>query len=341
MRRLFASARRWLRRALAVFSVIGLAGTADNIARGDDNLREWFKTQYLAAVARLDRPLRNLRCRFTASGHDNHGEFEYVGEFFAKDGAREAIRVRQRRNGEPQEEESRVVCMTPARFFQLDRPLGGASYVIRAFDDGNDSNRRRKYKAIIEITTDAFVEAALRMDDPVTMLLTNEGVANVVKMDVAKIDRGGRPYIELRCDFSEASNYERARATLDPDLDFAVCDYEIVIRGTPGARCIRKGLVECERWVGDGYVFPRRVRIEDDTVLPEGEHYWSVQEIEFQEVLLDEVDDSQFSLTAFGIPEIALKLKRGLYPFDRWYFWALIGAAVLGSLYLRRIAGKS
>lgn len=323
---------RWI----GLVPFISLAGVAGGGSCAIADIPEWFRDQYVEAAARLESPLRNLRCRFEASGEDQSGKFGYTGEFFCKNASVEAVRIGQTRSVGARDVAATVICLTDQRFFQLEKPTGGESYVVRGLVVPRDAKQRERYEAVAFFAARAFLEATFRMDDPVKTLLAAEAVRDV---QVAKVRRKGREFVELRCTFSEAWNYERAKATLDPEMDLAVCDYEIAIRADPGTVSTRKGFVECKRWGATRFVFPERVRIEDDTRTAGGERYFKIQEMTFEDVRLNEVQDSQFSMTAFGLPEISLTPRGRYYPFDRWYFWLPVSMGLFGWI-LRRIGER-
>jgi len=327
--------------AALVFFLACLAGLSQVRARdsdGADDSTARFLVEYRKHAARLNEATANIRCEFRCSKTDTDGKVEeLVGAMYAKGKSRQLVQD----GASPSDagrERSLVVSSAPAIGFHLRRADPNGPYEVASLDRSTDAARREQVNAGIAVNVDPFVNAALQifdlsipacLDDPQT------------RFKVHIVSREARDCYELDLAFPESPNKRAARAVLDPSLEFAVREYEISFDIRPGSkvRFVRKGLVKCER-LQDGAVVPKSVRTE--TILSGSKNANPrFTEVEFMRVVRGDVDDSQFTLTAFGIPDAPPSRSRRLYPFDRSYFWLLVALACGAWLYARRARQRS
>lgn len=300
-----------------------------------------FLSEYSQNASCLEMPLKNIHCAFTASVYRDAKKKARrgasSGEFFVKGHSREVVRAfdvgDERFAGQ-----RHVFCVTPDMTFELRSPDREATYAVQAFDDTIDIEKREGALSTAEFYVDSILRAALQVrGTPLTVFLDRSTMHAC-----RKIEEDGKVYLEVsfRCDRGKCL-YKRCTVLLDPELQYAIREYEYEWWPPEGSESkgvsrIGKGTVRCER-TEDGYVIPTYVR-EEDRVERSGAQggtssRWREYHIEV--VSVGDVTDSQFTLAAFGLPEVSLRHKRGWYPFDRWYFWSLMVAAVGGWFYLQ------
>lgn len=305
---------------------------------------QWFKEEYAAHRRYLEDALKNMRCSFafTESFHDVNGsrvlpssrETEYRGWFYTKGEALEVTREKVREDAaQPSRTpDSYVVCASPERCFELGRYKGDPSYHVSRFDDsGGDASRQIQAYATSKLIP--YFEAAFRAYEiPIQELVRNERLKAV-----GSVTRDGREYIECVFEFPNTSTYKFCKVLFDPELHYAVKEYDIEFRSdSPDIHEWRRGRVGCER-MPNGYVLATEVHINSGSSRG-SKRTDAVHEARMRDFSFDDVTDSQFTLSAFGLPDISLRATRQLYPLDRWYFWCLALTAIAGWLFLRRKA---
>lgn len=311
------------------FLVTGRTSSDDRIAPSADSASS-FKLQWRAHADRLAAPLRNISCRFSAVVMGRKNTFHLTGKLHAKDRCRDVESVFD----ENSPTNARVVCRSRNGAFALEKSVKDAPYALSFFDDG-DSQARARLAVEFEMieAIDSQIEAATRVYDmPVASLL--DGGATIRSVETAASE--GKPYVEVVFELPSDSNYKDARVRFDPSWDWAITDYEIAVKSdVPVKKSARTGHVEYQR-LSDGHVFPRVVRVETESILPSGKRAYAARTTKLLEVRQGGVTDSQFTLAAYGLPEMAPRGQNRYYPLNRWYFWLLIVIGIVCVIYLRR-----
>lgn len=319
----------------------GAHSASGNVNEGRETLKSRLISEYPAHAARLRAAVENIHCKF-------RGEASFVspkrnvqhlssGDFYRKGASREVIRAfgADDENFAGQEN---VFCATPERAFELGKLAPETQYFVKALKETGkgDEGGGTSVKAAFYI--DAILLAALQTQQlAVTELLERASTVNV-----EHVDQGGKSYLRVVLQMPEQEfGYKTCTLLLDPEMEYAVHEYEAERwppRGAePGRVSREKELVECQR-TKEGYVVPRHVRQEETISLASGETTSTTREYRVEVVSIGDVDDAQFTLAAFGLPEIALRGKAHWYPLDRWYFWLLVGVSFFGWMYVRKKA---
>jgi hypothetical protein len=300
--------------------------------------------EYAAHVAQLEKALDNVRCRCRCeeraessppgAARSEQTISTYTADLFMKSGALEAvIRSQDADAGAPDDREL-VVCLSQDECFQLERNRGDTGLHVAQF-----SARAKKDTSIetrMRMRVNGYVKAHLgaacnAYEIPVKKLLERAPIS------VEEVEKGGHTCIRATCAFPSGALYKTCRLILDPDLEYAVKEYEYEFNSEPGVQEWRRGVVDCRR-LDDGLVVPVRVHIESGSESADGRRERRI-DAQLDDFKFGDVTDTQFSLTAFNLPAVPSTVGRGHYPFDRWYFWCIIVAALAGMISLRRKRG--
>lgn len=319
---------------------VGLAATAFCIATGHhcgapafDGPASEFSRRYQGVIPKFAHGGANVSCKVSGAITRNGQREQFDAEYYAMGTSRQEIR---RYTDTPRERPSgRVVSLSPEMGFYLERPVRDGAYLIKAFDDSASSMVKEQLRVRLLFELDPFLYAATRVFDvPMEDVASGNGVA-ISSVTQLSPSEGS---IEIACAFKPPwKNYKSARVVLDPEWDYAIREYDIVFdSAVEGTRETRHGVVECERWSDADCVFPKTVRIVDETLTPDGKRFEIVREARFEDVRVGSVSEAQFKLDKFGLPNISLRGRDRLYPFNRWYFWSLVATSIVGWLYLRK-----
>lgn len=312
------------------------AALAHDAGNREGALKARFISEYPAHAARLGAPLENIHCRFsaltsrTASGKEQQSSFK--GEFFVRGQSRQQI-ADFPAGAARADERREVFCITPESTFALARQSPNAPYVVEKFSDATNQKHLELASVAALRRVDSILQAPLRTRDvPLAILLEHATLD-----DIESVERDGTACLRLSLRFEPGKYYKRCTVLLDPDMEYAIREYETewwpFDAVKPGPVRHQRGLVHCQR-TKDGFIVPKHVFEEDLIKHASGEEIKRVREYEIENVALGGVEAAQFTIMAFGLPDATLRRKAGWYPFDRWYFWSLVCAAVLAWLYL-------
>jgi len=325
----------------AVFSLDPGQITASQRGQRGHDSEEQIRAEWLKGVGRLEEPLKNIACQAhgTISGYsDEEYSYRFSARYLVKGDSRLVIYHYDPKHPRPRYGASSVYCLTPSWVFELGQGFAGGPYFIRAYEPDLSRASRRFVRADARMKRelDVYVFAAVSICDiPVRELLADPGV----KITAIKRPSEGEPgAVEVSFEFTDPNsspNYKSGVAVLKPSLDWAISRYEIVLRSQPGVRETISGTVLCQRWGPTEFVFPKKVERADETTTPDGKRYWRTAQVEFEDVALRQVSDSDFTLGAFGLPELPGPM-RCFYPFDSLLFWLLVLMAVASGMVLWR-----
>lgn len=299
--------------------------------------------QYAAHIVQLEQALDNVSCtctveqsvevRQTGKEPEKKPAVAYTAELFEKQGALEAVIKKREAAASPGAQEL-VVCHSRDECFQLERPTPGAPFQVKEHASAGveTAPARKRTRMQTNEYVAAYLAATTRAYEiPIKKLLERP------PLSVERIEREGRGYVRAVFGFPQVAMYKSCAVVLDPDMELAVKEYEFQFDSKPGVREWRRGAVDCKR-LDNGFIVPAHVHLESGSDN-------GVSRVERRiDAALDrftfgEVADSQFSLAAFGLPDLGGRAATRYYPFDRWYFWCLLLSAGLGFWSLRRRAG--
>lgn len=303
---------------------------------------EGLAEQYDSHASRLEQALANVRCDCTCEQRVEAREagkepqkkpvVTYTAELFGKREALEAV-VKNRETEASAGGRELVVCYSQGECFQLDRPTPEVEFQVRehASSGAEAATVRKRARMQANEYVAAYLAAATRaFEIPIKKLLERP------PRSVERIERDGRDYVRAVFGFPDGALYESCEVLLDPELEYAVKEYEYQFNSKPGVREWRRGAVDCKR-LDNGFIVPAHVHLESGSDN-------GVSRVERRiDAALDNftfgsVGDSQFSLAAFGLPDLSAPAAKRHYPFDRWYFWCLVGASLIAWFYLRKKA---
>ncbi len=223
-----------------------------------------------------------------------------------------------------------VACVTPDYAFTLNRQLPGGPMIVNYFGPA-----RWKVASSLERYSTAFVFASHR---PPYMPIEDILADPCVRLSgISEVLEGAEKLVDVHFELPGSKlPYEAGKIVLSPKLNWAVREYESVWRHREqGWRTVNSGKISyAER--ENSRVFPQRIHLVEQTwkgVTEWSKHDWKV---EFEEVTFDNAKDHDFSLAAFGLPEITLETeRRNYFPFDHWLFWTSVTVAMVCTLLLR------
>jgi len=297
----------------------------------------WFRSEYAVAVQRLEKPLTNLRCKGTVKWKVTGnaaptGLFcEADSEHLVKGTSRLALFNYDRQHSSAGYDGTKVLCQTPSYTFKLQRSVRDRPYVITRFETDKVNMARAGIEVVV--LNDIYMFAAIAADAPKIKDYLGDPSVKIVR--VSKGVQQHPELVEVAFDFTGSSyGYKSGRVILDTTLDWAIREYELVLAVGDEAtwRSTHKCTVLCQRWGPSRFVFPKRVIYMTDAGTPDGtKQVKDEKEVEFSEVVLNKVSDAQFTLAAFGLPDLARLPSRTYYPFDNWLFWVCVLLAILSS----------
>jgi hypothetical protein len=311
---------------------------ADDDERSD--LEHSLRSQYPAAINRLRLPLANLMCQarlsYRESGNAGHGRFaEAITEHFRKEQCR-LVTLKYVLQGPSSEFAGKVWCETPKQAFALHQSVRDGPFVISGFEA--NAKKMGPIRANVENQSDEFVCAAFQATS-----VTIEELFADPYFKAGSVSRTAQDEHELvEVVFERAGapgGYLSGRIVLDRSLDWALREYELLVQDDPSWRSTVSCKIQCARWEPGAFIFPKQVLQVTQAGSPDGkQEIIREREVVFQEVKLNKVKDSQFTLAAFGLPDLSSPPRRSYYPLDSWFFWTCIflAFASAGILWYKR-----
>ena len=123
-----------------------------------------------------------------------------------------------------------------------------------------------------------------------------------------------------------------------PGLDWALCGYELAMRtvDVDTGELVHKqrllGEVECIRWGDRGKVLPKHVTVSIDETSASGQATMTDEAL-FKSVKFGNVNERQFLLSTFGLPDSQLvPPSQAAGSRRRLLFWVLLGNAAVGAV---------
>lgn len=293
---------------------------------------ERFIADYTAPSKRLKAALDNIECAYAVdiTGPEGVKGSQFAGRFYAKGEAREDVRVPPDM-GDGNQSLATVNCWSPKCAFELRRPAMVTDYAVVRFRQPPTKALRDQMTLHMRANVNPFLRATVQMFDvPIDELV---GIDEIHKT-FTEIEDQGHTYVEGHFSFPDGNTKGVVR--FDPTLDYAVVRYfvEMNIADEAPLKATRDGSVTCVRR-DDGYVVPKSIRLRSASTGGKVDRAL-ISDVRLSDISIGTVNDAQFTLTAFGLPDVTLARRRGWYPLNRWYFWVLIGVAAGGALYYWR-----
>ncbi|MGC8639442.1 MAG: hypothetical protein ACP5XB_06140 [Isosphaeraceae bacterium] len=315
-------------------------------ALADSDLDHRFRAEYREAAGKLRRAAERFTCEGTF-------EIKEIGKFkgrlqhralAASDGSQLSVEAYKLMGGNPVDA-TVVYCLTKNYFFQLERDSHDAPYALKNLvKDPTAIDSTMRFAHFDLIAKGAFALGGV----PFTEILDQPSFSVTGVTDVSERHDATRVEVGFKCSDSQVWILG-GTIRLAPSLDWALIDYDVEVstnRGMSkgmerGSRL--RGSVDCVRWPS-GHVFPRSGQFRfvrpTEPYGPEPLKYFSLEEVQFLDV-----PQSQFKLSAFGLPDSALEPPQvGGRGYRTWSI-AGIGLLLLGlagglRLILRRLGGR-
>jgi hypothetical protein len=306
------------RYTLAVSGIV-FAGLGNSSATAaDDELIRRFRSQYPAAVQRLESVVANIDCEATRHASRRRDGLETLVEtgsirFCVFGNSRLHSIVYTRRK--PVAEVSAVLrAFTPDMYFELWKPVGGEHWLIQ--EVSRDKGRRQVAEFRQWVELDPFVRGAFQAGDvPVSALLTDSALKILQARSWIADDGNERVELYVSTDPESESwigkEYRDGRLTLAPDLDWALVGYQWNCRRPEGVRSKRHGEIRCRRW-DDETVFPTYV--EERLDIRAEHHVEQVWQVTFHSVSRGTADKRNFRLTTYGLPDVTKSVTNESVP---------------------------
>jgi len=324
---------------LAIFVFTLTTGTfGSSAATGNETdespLRQRFVSEYPAASKRLRDPLRNVHVKGRLSRDQ---EYDARCEFYVLDGAGQSVLEFETRND--RYPATRVFSRSDQTAFELGRPTANSSYVVTQLWTSPDNSRviDKQLSSVGRYIFAASQLYAIPLSDVIA------DTRNVIQ-NVTEVIRGERPCIRVDLALDPKSvGYEVGYAILDPELNWAIAEYEVAFVDEEHGekhRISEFGVVENALWGEAGIVFPRSVTIYDRNEGPAKrlERKFSAT---FTDLELGGVTPAQFQLSAFNVDEIPLRGPAARFLSIGWIVTLnLIALAILVAYFSRRQPGR-
>lgn len=303
-------------------------------------LHEEFWEKYPLAIERLKKSVENLECdiEFTSNSlvHHVRGWIDSAANYGKGEKATlmslGSFAVEVDDGTQPGSNRAKVYCATPTHSFNLERSTSNTPYLIRYFGDDRsliEGNQLLSGRYLTDIAFAAF----LLYDLPIDHLLKDPSFRI---LSLKKLQNTEEELVEIQFELPNSPLwYESGRWVVAPADDWAVREYEVVMRssGANGKPWIDTGRIEYQRIKDVASVFPRIVEVTRSHTQPGKERIHEKQTGKITRVNFGTVTADNFRLPAFGVSDIPLNGTRRRV-------WLIIGfavAAIIFGLVYRRL----
>lgn len=308
----------------------GVPREADRATALDGNLVSRFRREYPECARNLEAAVSNAHAVFETieTRSDKPEPSRASGDIYVLGEMQQTVR----KVADPATARTSVMSITPDCVFELLRTSDDAAYVISEFNDTRSADVRRRFEIASKNDVDAYLGGASHVSAAAVLTLLEKATA----LNARELSHEGRTYLEVSFEFAPPFRWKTATVRFDPSTGYAVSEYEFQIAGKDGATAVvQSATVHCERRE-DGRIVPLAVHERLKNVA----HHLEVEkDVRIKYVSFGDVSPSQFTLAAFGLPDISVREKRADYPFALWCFVALAGIAVAGFFY-RIVSGR-
>jgi hypothetical protein len=288
-----------------------------------------LQAQYPEAESHWTNVLENISCDVHESS--NQGERSY--RLFTKGDAGGYVRS----NMTPAGVLERIYVWTPESTFRLESSPRGESYRIIAATNATDAGADFVKTSVPKIfESDSRLKSMIQvLDTPVSDLISSGAPLKFM----TEIDHDGRKLPQFQFDYSGLeSNFNTVTIILDPENNWGLTAWTVDFKAT--VEGIGRTATEIAYDVSDGEVgsFPKTIR--DTALLLTGSETKElrVRTTTVSNIQLDMVQDSEFQLVSYGVPDVLKRATSSRYPFDSLAFWCAlaIGIVTLGILWRTR-----
>ncbi len=239
--------------------------------------------------------------------------------------------------------ETEVGCETPRYMFHLQRSAENSPWTVRA----HSASKRDMEMAMVLVGTYCrnFVDATHAVREVPFEKLFDGSTCDVLSVRPGD-DNTVR--VELQLGKDPWWFYDTASVTLDPDFGWTIREYTLT-NDVPEQAWVEvtKGTVESQEWMtaaGETVIFPKSVTIRYEAVPAASDVHddefdtVSIEHIEFHTISLGTVSPEDFTLAAYGLPEMPLQGVPRSRRTMLWWFIALnvSAAAFFLSVWYRR-----
>lgn len=281
----------------------------------DDDLAEWFQSEYPSEALDLETTAQHIRCQATF-------EVIAIGEFKGRLQKRElwvnkdsmlSTEVSSVMTDGVASEPMSVYCLTKDVFFQLQQETRDSKFVLKNLI--RDTSEAKINNGIRFLHFDLIDKGAFAIGGvSIKKLISHPSFAITQIADISEARDRSKIEIGFRC--LDLSHYILGGTmTFAPPLNWALMGYDVEVSGKQAGMTMGfpkgtrlQGNVVCVRWPS-GHVFPQsgEFRFVPPTQPhgPEPLKSFKVDNVDFVAV-----SDSQFKFSAFGLPDSALEPPR-------------------------------
>ncbi|WP_074310437.1 hypothetical protein [Singulisphaera sp. GP187] len=312
------------------------------VASASDDVLDRFRKEYRQAASRLEAVSDQLRCQadFEITGLNDHTKIQKL--ILYKQKKILVVNHNTLLRGK-KIDDAYVFCVTPEYSFQLHSQYQAGKpgpYVLRSVGLRDETSRNFLEGVSINSIHTTNQNYAIDKDRLADLLWDDHcKISQATLLPAAAGESEEARKVELQFDNSSANHWVGGgRLVFDPSLDWAVTEYDLDINSeAPGQQTIPKGSkrlgkIVNRRWPDVG-VFPERV--EYIYRYPHGD---DKKVADITAVSRDEIEDSAFTLAAYGLPDIYVRAK----PRDHTVLLLLaLGVGfLLVSLLLKRLSPR-
>jgi len=304
---------------------------------GDDIEARW-RREYPNAAAELERIAQKVIAKGTFFCRPIHGETIATNKLTVATLGDKKLFIRDQQMivvpppTKPYPTE--VLCRTPDYSFCLTKRSRGQPYVIEDYSKGSGDDHGLEFELDYHMyarCATVYRHRALleRMQDP-SFSVKAAAIVQEDGSDVVRID-----YTEDEEKFSESG-----AVYLDPKLNWAIRRVDIVTQGKEPQRGNKApqpspftSHVEYQK-VGDNVYFPKRMESFTRTSRP---GIYQNNRLELSAIIVGDVPEGIFKLTAYGLPDIPLQPVRepSLFSLHNPLFWGALITMVVSFVVLR------
>jgi hypothetical protein len=291
-----------------------------------------FRENYGTAVPTLEKSISNVRCKTKLSMTRPNAHYLGEADIFVKDDRGLVLIDYDQDSSSDLFADDNVACRTPEYAFDLRRSHGSKHWIIKSFDKDPGAIKRAAFSTAIVL--DIHVFASVQAFDVRLKDLLKSNDCKIT--DITMLAKGGDERVEVTFNLHDSdTRYQEVRVVLVPSLGWSIEQYEAIMRPWTGTRLARvRGSVQYQRWKPGDFVFPKSVsHIEEVFEVGKEEPFTVERKAEFLAVDRGSVEDSQFTLAKFGLPDIGSG-RRSYYPFDNWFFWMVVVLALTSTALL-------
>lgn len=314
--------------SLRVFSLCVSIWTVGN--SGDSHAQDAWETriraEYSEAVLHWNHLLANVACEV----HEISGKRELNYRLFSKDDASGFTRSEMT----PEGVLKKIYVWTPESTFRLESPpktegfrIAGAKTAAVA---GTDFARTR-VPMIFE--SDTRLKSMIQvLDIPVSEML------DIARLGSTEVDYDGRKLPQFQFDYSGLeSNFNTVTVTLDPENHWGLIAWTADFKPTTEGISRTTAEITYDVLPGDLGSFPKTIREVVSLIAESETKELRVRTTTLSNVQFGVVEDSEFLMESYGVPDVLKPPTNSRYPFDSITFWCALAVGVVTLAMLWRV----